>query len=214
MPDAEPFVTPPSAQEAGVVLLRPGEEVEKLRRRRERPGEIGRSLLLLLGSICAGAGAALWFTHGSIVAEALVSFGAILIGLGLVEHVLLRRDRMHWVDQAHLWNDGIELILHNGEIRAASWTDPGLAFDIFVRPRRKPTDDERLLIWRKDPKVPPCDLSEVGLDKLKHAVTAHELGFTEFRRGRRTREARAYEVRAGRTSSRVSLSTPESSQPG
>jgi len=213
MPNTDTSATHDSVQEAGVVLLRPAEEVDRLRHQRERPAEIGRSLLLFLGAVCAAAGGALWVTHGSVVAEALVAFGALLIGLGFVEHVLLQRDRTHWIDQAHLWDDGIELVLHNGEIRAASWTDPGLAFDIFVRPRRNTNDDERLLIWRKDPKVPPCDLSEVGLDKLKGAVMAHELGFTEFRRGRRAREARVYEIRAGRGPSRTSLSTPESSHP-
>jgi hypothetical protein len=195
---APPGLSPADApsEEHGVSLLRPPAEAAALRRRRERPVEIGRYLLLLLGAICGGAGGALWITTGTVlVAGALVGFGLVLVALGATVHLVLLRERARHPELAHAWDEGIELLLHDGELKAASWTDPRLALDVFVTPRRGSTDDDRLLVWRMDAGVPPCDLSEVGFQQLMQVVTTHDLRLAEYRSGRRVREARAYEVR-------------------
>jgi hypothetical protein len=184
------------AEEHGVSLLRPAEEATDLRRRRERPAEVGRYLLIGLGSVCAGAAGALWVTtRVSLVAGSLLGFGLILIALGATLHLVLLRDRERWPEEAHAWDEGIELLLHDGELRAASWTDPKLALDVFVRRRRGATDEERLMVWRMGPAVPPCDLSRAGFELLMQVVVAHHLQLAEFRGGSKAREARAYEIR-------------------
>ncbi len=200
-------------QDSGMPLLRPAEESEALRRRRERPAEMGRTLLLLLGVICAGASTALWVTDRSVISLGLLAFGSLLVGLGLVEHLLIGRDRKYHVDQALLWATGIELLLHNEEIRAASWTDAKLALDIFVHPRRGNLDEDRILVWRMDSRVPPCDLSEDGLEHLKGAVVTHGLRLREFRGGRKTRESHAYEIRPGRPHIDLTLASQETVYP-
>jgi hypothetical protein len=186
-------------EEHGVSLLRPVEEAAALRRRRERPAKIGRYLLILLGGICAGAGAALWATTSvALIGVAMLGFGLLLIALGATLHLVLLRDRYRWPEAAHAWDEGLELLLHDGELRAASWTDPELALDIFVRPQRRTSDEERLLVWRMESGIPPCDLSQDGLDRLLQVVAVHDLRLAEYRRGGAPRAARAYEIR-GRT---------------
>ncbi len=212
MVHAEPDPVEGPTEDSGFPLLRPAEEANALRRRRERPAEIGQTLLVLLGAVCAGASLALWLTHGSVVALGLLAFGVVLIALGLFQHWLLRRERSHRVDQAHLWESGIELVLHNDEVRAASWTDAALALDVFVRPRRNSEEEDRLLVWRMDPKVPAFDLSKSGLEQLRKTVVEHDLGFTEYRRGRKTRESRAYEIRSSRHDAKPSTISPETSR--
>ena len=186
-------------EEHGLSLLRPPTETAELRHRRERPAAIGRHLLIGLGVVCAGASSALWITtHVSPVAVSLLGFGLFLVALGATLHLVLLRDRERWPEEAHAWEEGIELLLHDGELRAAAWTDPKLALDIFVHPRRRSTEVERLLVWRMDAAIPPCDLSERGLGRLMEVVRTHELQLAEYRSGRKDREARAYEIRGRR----------------
>jgi hypothetical protein len=192
----EPLPTGGPVEEHGVSLLRPAEEAAGLRRRRERPAEIGRYLLILLGAVCGAAGAALWVTTPIVlVAGAILGFGLILIALGATLHLVLLRERERWPEETHAWDEGIEILLHDGELRAASWTDPKLALDVFVKQRRHLTDDERLLVWRMGSGIPPCDLSRDGFDRLMQVVVTHDLKLAEFRGGRKGREARAYEIR-------------------
>jgi len=192
----EPPPTGPAPEEHGVSLLRPAAESAELRRRRERPAEAGRYLLITLGAVCSGAASALWVsTRVSLVAVALLGFGLILIALGATLHLVLLRDRARWPEQVHAWDEGIELLLHDGELRAASWTDPKLALDVFVHRRRRAADDDRLLVWRMGSSVPPCDLSRAGFDRLMQVVVTHDLRLSEYRSGRKGREARAYEIR-------------------
>ena len=180
----------------GLSLLRPPNETAELRRRRERPAEVGRSLLIVLGAVCSGASSALWATtHVSVVAVALLGFGLLLVAFGATLHLVLLRNRDRWPEAAHAWAEGIELLLHDGELRAVAWTDPKLALDLFVRPDRRSTDAEHLLVWRTGSPIPPCDLSEEGLARLLQMATTHDLRLTEFRQGRKGREARAYEIR-------------------
>jgi len=196
MSSPEPPPTERPVEEHGVSLLRPVEEAAGLRHRRERPAEIGRYLLILLGAVCGGAGAALWVTTSvALVGVAMLGFGLILVALGASLHLVLLRNRDRWPEAAHAWDEGIELLLHDGELRAASWDDPKLALDVFVRPQRRSTDDERLLVWKMDSAILPCDLSQGGFERLMQAVVAHDLRLAEYRRGRATREARAYEIR-------------------
>ncbi len=206
------------ADEHGASLLIGADEADRFRRRRRRPAELGRYLLLGLGGVCAGAGGALWLTAAGsrLVGVAFVGFGLTLVALGGTLHFVLVRDRDRWPERAHAWDEGIEILLHDGELRAASWTDPEVALDLFVRPRRNSTEDDRLLVWRMDSGIPPADLSEAGLARLMEVVVAHDLRLSEYRRGRRAREARAYEIR-GRDERRsvdvpvTSASVPKSS---
>ena len=118
------------------------------------------------------------------------------MALGGTLYLLLVRDRDRWPEQVHAWVDGIELLLHDGELRAASWDDPELALDLYVQPKRGSPEKDRLLVWRMGSSVPPCDLSEAGFSRLMEMVVAHDLRLDEFRKGRQTREARAYLIRA------------------
>jgi len=148
--------------------------------------------------VTASAAAALWAAHPSALAIVLVIFGLVLIVLGLVQHLFLLLERRRWPDQAYLWPDGVELLLHNGEVRAIDWDDPKLAFDLFRRPLRGDPTGEILLEWRMGPYVPPCPLTEEGFHRLQAAIVAHNLGMAEFRHGRRAREIRVFEVRPPR----------------
>ncbi len=189
----------PPPDERGLSLLKPAEEVAALRRRRERPAELGRYPLILLGVVCAGAGAAFWLSSRlrlSLVGLALLGFGLILIALGAALHLVLLRDRDRWPERAHAWDEGIELVLHDQEVKGALWTDPKLALDLFVHRPRNANDDVRLLYWKMDPAVPPCDLSQAGFDRLMRIVATRDLQLAEYRSGTKGREARAYEIRA------------------
>jgi len=186
----------PPSEALGVSLTRADTDMARLRRRMEMPSDVGRYVLLMLGSIIAAAAAGLLVTHPSLTGEGLLAFGVVLVLLGLAQHVLLKRDRAHWPDQAFLWADGLELVLHNGEIRALSWNDPKLAFDIYLRPLRGFPNDEITLVWRSDAKIPPCQLSLEGFDRIRAAAVEHGLEFSEFRGDNRKHGMRAYEIRA------------------
>lgn len=178
-------------------LIHSPAESAELRRQRERPAEIGRYPLIVLGAVCSASAAALWFSsHTSLVDVALLAFGLVLMALGGTLHLVLLRDRDRWPEEAHAWEEGIEIVLHDGEVKAAGWTDPKFALDIFVRKRPGREDDERLLHWRMDPAVPPCDLTKEGFDRLMQAVSSHDLKLAEYRAGGKARESRAYEIRA------------------
>ena len=192
-----PSYLPPD--ERGFSLLKPPEEVTALRHRGERPAELGRYPLFLLGAVCSAAGAAFWFSSKlrlSMVGLALVGFGLILVALGATLQLVLVRDRDRWPERAHAWEEGIELVLHDQEVKGALWTDPKLALDLFVHRPRGSEDDVRLLYWKMDPGVPPCDLSQAGFDRLMGIVATRDLRLAEYRSGSKGREARAYEIRA------------------
>jgi hypothetical protein len=193
---------PPSerpSDERGFSLLKSTDETAAQRRRRERPAEVGRYPLVLLGAVCAGAGAAVGFTsHArvSAVGLMLLGFGLILVALGAALHLVLLRDRDRWPESAHAWDEGIEIVLHDEEVKAALWTDPKLAIDLFVHRPRNASDDVRLLYWRMDSAVPPCDLSQEGFDRLMRVVASRDLRLAEYRSGGKGQRSRAYEIRA------------------
>ena len=157
--------------------------------------------MILLGAICVSAGAALWITSKSrLYPPGLMfcAFGLTLVALGAVLHLILLRERDRWPEAAHAWDEGIEIVLHDHEVKAALWEDPKLAIDLFVHRPRNAIDDVRLLYWKMDPAVPACDLSREGFDRLMSIVVAQDLRLIEYRTGPRGRESRAYEIRARR----------------
>jgi len=161
----------------------------------ERPSRIGRFLFGVLGAITAAAGFAVWITSSSIVGLALGVFGGLLIILGVIQHNLLRRDGQHWPDQAVLREGGVELFLHNGEVRGATWSDSDLAFHLVERRAPPPANREYLLIWLMDSKVPPVELSAEGFDRLNRATVDRNLRVNESRRGSRPDATRLIEIR-------------------
>ena len=194
-PESAP--TPSPEDDRGVSLIHPPAQSAAIRRRRERPAELGRYPLLVLGAVCASSAFALRLDdRTSMVALALLGFGLILVALGATLHMVLVRDRDRWPEEAHAWEEGIEILLHDGELRAALWADPRFALDVFVQERKGGLDDERLLYWRMDRAIPPCDLTKEGFDRLMDVVRSHDLKMAEFRVGRKGRETRAYEIRA------------------
>jgi len=170
--------------EGGISLAREGDEAAQLRFRSERPARIGRFLMWGLGAVTAAGGVAAWITNGRVAGLALGIFGTVLIVLGLIQHLLLRRDLQHWPDQVVLREDGLELFLHNGEVRGLSWTDSDLAIDLVERRAPPPANREYLLIWVVDSKIPPVELSADGYARLRQAAEAQRLIVTERRRGR------------------------------
>lgn len=184
------------APEAGTSLIRTGTEADELQRRLERPARMGRYLLLLLGAIVLGAGLAVFLTNGSLLGIAFALFGAVLLVLGVVQHLLLRRELAHWPKEALLHEDGIELVLRNGEVRVLGWSDPEFAMALVARRAKPPVNREWLLLWIADTKVPSVELSEEGFDAVMREAEAHRLVVNERRRGKGDAESRWIEVRA------------------
>jgi hypothetical protein len=204
----ESFPSSPSSDtgEEGFSVLRTGEETAALRYRSERPSRLGRYGLAAFGAITAGAGVGLFLATGSLLGVALLLFGGTLIALGAVQHLLLRRDRAHWPDEALLWTEGLELVLHNGEIRGLSWSDPKLALDLVARRAPPPADREYLLIWMPDSKIPAIEITADGFERLHAAAVARRLVVTERRNRRRAEGTRWVEIRQ-------SLSRPSTLDP-
>jgi hypothetical protein len=192
---ADPSLHDPPPEATGASLTRRDTYAQQLRRRSELPANVGRYVLVLLGSVIAAAAAGLLLARSSPTADGLFALGIVLVLLGVVQHLLLRRDRAHWPEEVYLWADGVELVLHNREIRAISWNDPGLALDVYVRPLKGDPVEETLLVWKSDRHVPPCQLSTEGLERLRSAAHAHGLEVHEYRDAARKRGMRAYEIR-------------------
>jgi len=185
----------PAAEEPGLRIVREGDAAAFLRRRIERPARIGLYGLTVLGALTAGIGAALWFLAPSSLAIGLVILGGVLILLGYVQHLLYRRDLAHWPEQAILWDGGIELVLHNGEVRGVSWTDPDLALDLVARRAPAPAGREFLLVWMSEGRIPSVELTEEGFEKVQRIAVAQELTVLQHRRGRRADAAQTVEIR-------------------
>jgi len=216
MPDAPSAGAADSAPvEQGISLLLPPEAASARRRRRDRPVEVGLYVLIGLGAVCAASGTAIVLIAAEpVIALTFLGLGAVLIGIGMAVQRLIARDRHQAPEAAHAWEDGIELLLADGEIRAASWADPEFALDVMVRPGRGHKDAERLLLWRMDPMVPPGDLAPEGLDRLLDTTMSRGLRFVESRRGRATRETRLYEIRGPQEPPAVdpAAATPQTSR--
>lgn len=150
-----------------------------------------------LGAVTAAGGVAAWVTNGREIGLALGIFGGVLIVLGLIQHLLLRRDLQHWPDQVVLRESGVELFLHNGEVRGLSWTDSDLALNLVSRKASPPANREYLLVWMSDPKIPSAELSADGFERLKQAAEAQRLMVTVNRRGRGEAGTQWMEIRRG-----------------
>lgn len=176
---------PSKTADSGVSLIRTGDAAALLRKRFERPARVGRYILSLLGSITAAAGVADWLTTRSEVGLALGLFGAVLIALGVAQHYLYRRDLEHWPTDVLLWNEGIELVLANGEVRGAMWSDPDFALQLVARRVPPPAGREFLLLWLTDPKIPQAEITADGFDRLTKTAGEWGLRIVQIRRGSR-----------------------------
>jgi hypothetical protein len=174
----------PKLEGNAVSLLREDAATGPLRQRLERPARIGMYALAVFGAVTGAAGAGLWLTNSSVLGVALAIFGTVLILLGVVQYRLLRRDVEHWPDRALLWEGGVELVLHNGEVRGVSWTDSDLALDLVARHAPPPVDREFLLVWMSEGRIPSVELSSEGFALLRQAAANQQLAIQEHRKGR------------------------------
>jgi hypothetical protein len=191
----DPLAPAASEEDSGYALLRSDAEAEAYRERSEKPSRLGRFVLIGLGGVIIGAGTGVWFAHPSAAADGLLAFGVVSILLGFVQHRLLLRDRDHWPKQALLWSEGLELVLSNGEIRAAPWSDPKFVLDLYARPMPDGLPDELLLAWKMDPKIPMTLMTQEGFDRVREAAVNHGLEFSEYRADNRRRTLRGFEIR-------------------
>jgi hypothetical protein len=194
MTTSEAMATGVAGGEPGLPLLRVDPETERLRESGQRTATLGRYLLVGLGAVTLGSGVGLVFAHRDVVAFAFLAFGLLLMVLGAVQHLFYLRSRAHWPDQVILFASGIEVLLHNGEIRAAEWTDPDLDLELHVRQARTGEGKDILLVWGMDSKVPPCSLTTEGFERLRTEVIARGLGLRETRRGYGRKEVQVYTV--------------------
>ena len=181
----------------GTSLVRSDAGAELLRRRVERPALVGQYVLGTLGAVTAAAGVALFLTDRSPLGHALAAFGAVLVVLGALQHLLIRRDRAHWPDQVLLWDGGVELVLHNGEVRGLSWDDPELALDLVSRRAPAPADREYLLVWMSEGRIPSAELSLEGFEQLRRAAEGQHLLVTQPNPSRRPDGLQIIEIRPG-----------------
>ena len=195
MTGPSPAPASPREEQGGLALLRDDAGSEDYRERAELPSRLGRFVLVGLGGVIVGAGTGVWFAHPSPVADGLLAFGAVLIVLGFIQHRLLLRDRDHWPHQALLWSEGLELVLANGEIRAAPWSDAKFTLDLYARPMSDGSPDELLLAWKMDPKIPMVLLTPEGFDQIREAAILHGLELSEYRADNRRRTLRGFEIR-------------------
>jgi hypothetical protein len=181
----------------GAPLVRQDDGAAVLRRRIERPALIGQYVLETLGAVTAVAGVALYLTDRSPLGLALGAFGGVLVALGVLQHLIIRRDRANWPDQVLLWEGGVELVLHNGEVRGISWDDPDLALNLVARRAPPPADREYLLVWMAEGKIPSAELSAEGFDRLRRAAEGQHLRVTEPNPSRRPDRLQIIEIRPG-----------------
>jgi len=195
-------------------ILRGEPEATVLRGRMERVARAGRLTLTMLGGVSGAAGFALWITAGTILGVAIATFGGILLVLGVVQHLIYRRDQAHWPEQAYLWSDGLELVLHNGEVRGASWSDPDFGLQLVARRAAPPIQREYVLIWLMDPKVPPVELSAEGFERVRQRAADSGLDLNQRQRGARADSTQVIHVRpSAATAAAARAKSREASRP-
>ncbi len=187
-------VPPPgvAAEESGLSILRSDAFADRLHHGMARPTQLGRYLLVGLGAVAVGAGVGLFFGHQVDVALAILLLGAILVVGGILQYRSFQRSQAHWPVKILLHEDGIELLLDNGEIRAAEWSDPKLDLEVHSRPSKRAGGFEVTLLWRMDRRIPPCPLTPEGFEHLRSEVEGRKLKLQEFHQGRPGREVRLY----------------------
>jgi hypothetical protein len=107
-----------------------------------------------------------------------------------------------------LWEGGIELVLHNGEVRGISWDDPDLAIDLVSRRAPSPADREYLLVWMAEGKIPSAELSAEGYERLRRAAEGQHLLVTQPKISRRSDGLQLIEIRPGAAGRPVAKPTP------
>ena len=193
---AVPSAAPEPPDDGSILAPEAGDE--GARRRAERPAQVGRYAFSFLGGVVVAASTGLLLTHGTPLALGLLALGAVLLALAYVEHRWLLRDRSHRPIEAHLWPEGVELVLANGEIRVASWNDTAFAMDVFVHPARRDRPAEVIVAWKMDRRVPLFRTTEAALDRLRGAAETHGLLCAEYRPSTSPRAMRGFEIRARR----------------
>ena len=193
---AEDGHDPATSAERAASIARTGEEGAFLRRRMERPARVGRYVLTFMGAVTASAGIAFWITSGSAVGVAIGAFGMVLIALGVVQHLLHKRDLKHWPTDVLLWDEGIELVLPDGEVRGVTWSEPDLALELVSRRAPLPAKREYLMLWLSDSKIPPVQLSESGYERLAKVAADGGLRISQDRRGARADAVQVIQIRA------------------
>ncbi len=166
-----------------------------LRHRLERPARLGRTILAVIGVVTASAGIADLITTRSPVGIAIAVFGFALLALGVAQHLLYQRDLKHWPTDVLMWDEGIELVLANGEVRGVMWSDSDIALQLVSRKAPKPAEREFLLLWLQDSKIPAVELSPEGYDRLTKTAADAGLQFTIVRRGHRTKGTQLIQIR-------------------
>jgi hypothetical protein len=197
VPEVDPAAPkePSARPEGGTSLLRTGDEATALRQRLERPARVGRGVMATLGGVILAAGVADWFVTRSPIGLAIAVFGVVLLALGMVQHVLYRRDLAHWPTDVILWDEGIELVLPNGEVRGQVWTDSDIGLQLINRKAHPPADREYLLLWLPDPKIPAVELSAEGFERLTKATSNAGLQISVVRKGHRERGTQMVQIR-------------------
>ena len=195
MPSPPELGTVPD-ETGGPSILRTDPESERIRSRTEGPARVGRYALTVLGAVAAAAGGALWVTGPAAPAVAFVVFGGAMIGLGILFDRLLRRERIHRVEQVHLWDEGVEVVLANGEIRVATWNDPKFALELYLRSSKGAAGPEVLLAWRMDSRLPLIPITAEGSDRLRQMAERAGLRCVELNPSRRKHGTRAITIYA------------------
>jgi hypothetical protein len=172
--------------EEGVSIARTGPEAEYLRRQLERPAKFGRAAMVIVGAITLAAGTATWITSRTNVGMFVAAFGAVLVALGLIQHLLYRRDLENWPTGILLQDEGIEVVLSNGEIHGVTWSDPDLAVQLIGRPARPPANREYLLMLLMESRIPPIEITLEGFDRLRQIFGDHGFLITQSQRGKRS----------------------------
>ena len=157
---------------------------------------MGRYVLTFLGAVTGSAGVAFWITSGSAVGIAIGAFGVVLIALGVAQHLLHQRDLKNWPTDVLLWDEGVELVLPDGEVRGVTWSDSDLALELVSRRAPLPAKREYLLLWLSDSKIPPVQLSEDGYERLAKTAADGGLHITQSRRGARVDAVQVVQIRA------------------
>lgn len=180
--------------EGGISILRADAETDRERLRYERSSVFARFGLIGLGAVTLGSGAGLVLAHYALVAFAILAFGLLLMILGAVQHLLFLRGRDRWPTQLVLFDTGVEVVLRNGDVRAAEWNDPKLALEVQTHPRSDGSGDAATLFWRMDRSIPPCAITADGFAKLQGEIVGRGLSMNDSRRGPRRQETRVLQI--------------------
>jgi hypothetical protein len=203
-----PVGTSDEPVDEGISIARTGPEAEYLRRRLERSAKFGRTAMVTVGAIALAAGAATWITSRTNVGVFVAAFGGVLVVLGLVQHLLYRRDLENWPKDILLQDEGIEVLLSNGEIHGVTWSDPDLTLQLIGRPVRSPANREYLLMLLMESRIPPIEITSEGFDRLRKILGDHGFLIEQSQRGKRANPVQMILVRQ-----RPMEPTPQRPQP-